>query len=413
MTNTTIISIGGEIVRGEILNSNSQYIAESLTARGLFVEAIITLPDDHDRAVAAIAEAAEKPGIYIITGGLGGTGDDLTRKIISEVLGRELCVDERGKSRLGEWYKKRGRRLEKADLMQASYPEGGSLLENQNGLAYGFRIEDRGRKIFCLPGVPKEMKWMFDHEVLPALEKAKVFDPLYFSRLLTFAGIPEYTLDREVSAIVSRHEGIRYGTRAGYGVTRVVVESRGRDIEPCVCELARTLDKYLVSRDGRRLEEVVGQLLLKHSLTLAVAESCSAGYIAKTVTDVPGSSRYFLGGIIAYSNSAKQSMLGVDPEMLKKQGAVSEATAVEMARGVLKRLGSDTAVAVTGIAGPDEGTWEKPVGTVFICTLCKNRKPFVKQYLFSGDRDIVRHRSVINALYMLYSELRQRETKGG
>ncbi|HUT65082.1 MAG TPA: molybdopterin-binding protein, partial [Spirochaetota bacterium] len=155
MTDARIVNIGGEIVRGEILNSNAQYIADALTRRGLPVQAIVTLPDDYDRAVLSIVEVAAKPGIIIITGGLGGTGDDLTRKIVCEVLKRELIIDERGKKELERWYRDKGKSFVKADLMQASCPKGAVLLENRNGIAYGFRIEDSGRMIFCLPGVPK------------------------------------------------------------------------------------------------------------------------------------------------------------------------------------------------------------------------------------------------------------------
>jgi nicotinamide-nucleotide amidase len=407
MTDARIVNIGGEIVRGEILNSNARYIADRLTSRGLPVSEIVTLPDDHDRAVATIAEVAAKPGIIIITGGLGGTGDDLTRRIVSEVLKRKLIIDERGKKELEKWYRDKKRSFVKADLMQASCPNGAVLLENRNGIAYGFRIEDNGRMIFCLPGVPKEMKWMFDNEVVPFLEKAAVFDPEYVSRTLTFAGIAEYALDRKVAAIVSRHPKVMYGTRAGYGVTKVVIESRSTNIGPCIAEITGSLDSFLVSKDGKMLEEVVGAALLKQGLTISVAESCTAGYLAKHVTDVSGSSRYFIGGVVAYRNSVKQNILGVEERTLKEYGAVSERTAVEMARGAQKMFGSDIAVSITGIAGPDGGSSHKPVGTVYICVLQNNKKPTVDKNLFSGDREIVRHRSVIRAMYMLFTLLRR------
>jgi nicotinamide-nucleotide amidase len=407
MTDARIVNIGGEIVRGEILNSNARYIADALTRRGLSIQAIVTLPDDHDRAVLSIAEVAAKPGIIIITGGLGGTGDDITRKIVSEVLKRELIIDEKGKKELEKWYRDMGKSFVKADLMQASCPKGAALLENRNGIAYGFRIEDSGRMIFCLPGVPKEMKWMFDNEVVPFLEQKAVFDPEYVSRTLTFAGIAEYTLDRKVASIVSRHPNVMYGTRAGYGVTKVVIESRGMDIGPCIDEIAGSLDSFLVSMDGKTLEEVVGAALLKQGLSLSVAESCSAGYLAKYITDVSGSSRYFLGGVISYSNSAKRNILGVEERTLKEYGAVSERTAVEMAQGAQKMFGSDIAVSLTGIAGPGGGCSGKPVGTVYICILEKDKKPTVDKNLFSGDREIVRYRSVIRAMYMLFTLLRR------
>jgi nicotinamide-nucleotide amidase len=406
MTNVRIISIGGELTRGEILNTNAQYITDALTRRGATVEAIIELPDDHEIAAGLLSEILERPGVVIITGGLGGTGDDLTRRIVSRVMKRKLCIDEDGKQKLEQWYREKQRPFTEADLMQAAYPEGGALLENRFGLAYGFQVKEGGRSIFCLPGVPKEMKEMFKGEVLPLLHDSGIFDANYDSSILTFAAIGEYALDREVARIVSKYPGVTHGTRAGYGITRVLLESRQTKTGRCAEEIARSLDGYLVSTDGKNLAEVVGENLAERRLTLSVAESCTAGYLAGAITDPAGSSVYFLGGIVAYSNDAKKALLGVSPDTLRLKGAVSAETAEEMARGVCGRFGSDFAISVTGIAGPEGGTAEKPVGTVCFCVLQKDGEPVVSEYRFPGDREIVRYRSVIHALFMLHVQLK-------
>ncbi|MBN2323176.1 MAG: CinA family nicotinamide mononucleotide deamidase-related protein [Spirochaetes bacterium] len=406
MNNIRIISIGGELTRGEILNTNAQYIADAVTRRGATVETVVELPDDPDIASGLLPEIIEKPGVIIITGGLGGTGDDLTRGIVSRAIDRPLFMDENGKRKLKQWYMGKNKPFTEADSMQAACPKGGVLLENRLGLAYGFRVEAGGRSIFCLPGVPKEMKEMFKSEVLPLLEAAGIFDTKYDSSVLTFAAIPEYTLDREVARIVSRFPGVSYGTRAGYGITRVLLESRQTDTGRCAGEIIRTLDEYLVSTNEKTLTEAVGERLKARRLTLSVAESCTAGYLAGTITDPAGSSAYFLGGVVAYGNEEKIKLLGVSPDTLKRRGAVSVQTAVEMARGVCDRFGSDFSISVTGIAGPGGGTEKKPVGTVCICVFTKEGGPDVGEYRFSGDREIVRYRSVIHALYMLHKRLR-------
>jgi nicotinamide-nucleotide amidase len=406
MKSVRIISIGQELTQGEILNTNAFYISRELTWRGVEVTSILSVPDDYEQASAGIRKILEESGIYIFTGGLGGTRDDITRSIVSRVLNKKLFIDDEKKGKLAEWYRERGKRFGSADLMQASYPEGGHLLENRHGLAYGFWVKDGKRIVFSLPGVPAEMEWMFDNEVIPILEKESVFDSSYRSEILTFAGIPEYVLDKEVQKIVTCHNGLRYGTRAGYGITRVKVESRGVDIYPCIEEMKKTLKKHFISAGEIRLEEIVGSLMVKSNILLSVAESCTAGYLAKVITDIPGSSRYFMGGVVVYSNEVKKGILEVSEKTLKQYGAVSSPTAIEMARGVQNLFGTDISLSVTGVAGPDGGTDQKPVGTVYICGYAKGEEPCIERYLFSGDREIIRHRSVIQALFLLYTMLK-------
>jgi nicotinamide-nucleotide amidase len=402
-----IVSIGDELIKGEINNSNATYISRELVKRGIYISSIVTLPDSYEIAFKSFKGILTERGIFIITGGLGATNDDITRKIISGVLGKPLCIDNSKVKLLKQVYEKKKRRFRSSDMMQASYPEGGILLENDMGLAYGFYLMDDEQYIFSLPGVPKEMKSMFYNQVLPLLKRQGLFKSKYKYEILTFSCIPEYTLDQKLEEIVSKYNNIEYGTRSRYGLIKVRIESTRVEIEPCILEIINKLNEYYICRDEQKLESIIGNLLLQHGLTLAVAESCTAGFLSKVITDVPGSSRYYLGGVVAYSNAIKKNILNVSVETLDTYGAVSGETALEMARGVKEKLQSDIALSITGIAGPEGGTEEKAVGTVFIC-FYRNGKSFkVEKNEFSGDREMVRLRSVNKSLFMLYQFLKE------
>ncbi|MCK4803077.1 MAG: CinA family nicotinamide mononucleotide deamidase-related protein [Spirochaetes bacterium] len=411
MTRAFIISIGDELTKGETINTNAAYISIELVKRGIEVSSVLTLPDEYDTCVRYMGKILQERGIYIITGGLGGTRDDITRRVICGVLKKNVYIDGEKAKELKKWYLKRGREFTESDRLQASCPEGGRLLENGVGLAFGFFIVDEGRYIFALPGVPKEMKNMFENEVIPLLAKENFFNSNLQSSTLLFAGIAEYTLDKHLSEIILKYKGIHYGTRVSYGLIRVRVESRNNEIEPCIREITSLLDSYFINRDERKIEQVAGDLLIKNHLTLSTAESCTAGWLSKVITDVPGSSEYFKGGVVAYSNEVKEKMLGVKEKTLKSYGAVSSRTAGEMAGGARKLTGSDIGLSITGIAGPSGGTVDKPAGTVFICLSCKGQKPETSRNLFAGDRDTVRLRSVNKALFMLFKFLKGMDLK--
>ncbi|MFW6139636.1 MAG: nicotinamide-nucleotide amidohydrolase family protein, partial [Spirochaetota bacterium] len=338
--------------------------------------------------------------------GLGATGDDITRNVISRVLERELRVDRNKEKLLRDWYLKKGRDFRDIDRMQASCPEGGILLDNRVGLAYGFYLRTDHRHIFSLPGVPGEMKNMFLDHIIPILEKKALFSSSYRFEILNFSDIAEYTLDRILQQIVSRYPGIEYGTRASSGIIRVRFESTSTDLSPCLEQTEERLKDNFIARGDRALEEIAAELLVKNSLSLGVAESCTGGLLSKTVTDIPGSSRYFYGGIVSYSNQAKVSVLGVSPKTLEKHGAVSDCAAREMARGVLERLGCDISISITGIAGPSGGSTQKPVGTVFVCMCREGSLPEVEKGVFPGDREGIRQRAVNKALFMLVNLLK-------
>jgi nicotinamide-nucleotide amidase len=398
-----IVTIGDELTKGEIPDTNAAFIADRLSERGVPVAAILSLPDDYKGAVRMIERLLRDDGIYVFTGGLGGTRDDITRRIVSRVLGKEFFTDADRERRLESWYGERGRPFLESDRAQAACPEGGVLLDNPVGLAFGFYVRagpGGGRHVFALPGVPREMKAMFDAAVLPVLENEGFRRPKSVETLL-FAGIPEYVLDREIAAIVSRHDGVRWGTRSGYDTVRVVVESDGGGLAPCLDDIEKSLGASFVARGNASLEGALGKLLRERGLTLSAAESCTAGYLSKAVTDIPGSSAYFLGGVVSYSDEAKIRFLGVREETLRAHGAVSGETAEEMCRGSRERFSSDLAVSITGVAGPGGGSREKPVGTVYLCVLGSGFEPAIEKNAFLGDRESVRQRSVNRALFML------------
>jgi nicotinamide-nucleotide amidase len=408
MENVYIISIGDELTKGETANTNAVYISEQLIERGLGVTSIVIIPDSYGIAVDMIDRFIHQDGIYLFTGGLGATRDDITRKILSRVLKKKLVIDEKSLDRLRKWYRERGRIFRESDMSQAAYPEGGRLLDNTVGLAYGFYIKLGNRRIFSLTGVPREMTQMFEGQVIPLLEQESVFTRNYISEIIMFGDIAEYVLDQKLEKIVSKYREIRYGTRSDYGIIRVRVESETVEITQCVDEIIDTLKTNFICRGRETLSSLVGEALLSRSFTLSVAESCTAGYLAKTITDVPGSSKYFLGGIVAYDNEMKKQMLGVSEKTLLTYGAVSDQTAREMAAGTQNCFRSDIAISVTGVAGPEGGSPQKPVGTVYIC-VHKNGGPVtVESNTFPGDRETVRMRSVNKALFMLLTHLKER-----
>ena len=406
MIKAHIISIGDELTKGEISNSNAEYIARELTGCGIPVASIVSLPDCAEEAARFVKQIIKNAGLFLFTGGLGATRDDITRRIISAALKKPLSVDLNGEYILEKWYAHKGRPFRQRDRMQASYPEGGKLLRNPIGLAFGFSISSGERHIYSLPGVPKEMEYMFREEVLPKIRKDFGDDGKYCTETLTFSDIPEYTLDHRLGEIISHHHGIRYGTRSTDGLIRVRIESDGVKLDSCINDCIDSLGDYFICRGEQSLARVTGVLLKKRGLILSVAESCTAGYLSKIITDIPGSSYYFSGGVVSYSDDVKIGILGVSRKTLVQFGAVSSEIAFEMAKGVKERLKTDIALSVTGIAGPDGGSKEKPLGTVYIC-LFRNDQVFeVQKNNFSGEREGVRKRSVNRALFLLFKYLK-------
>ncbi len=409
MIEAQIVTVGQELLRGEIPNTNAVYIAQELRKRGITVKLILTLPDSRQTAAEQLKRCMLQKGIVVMTGGLGGTADDVTRTIVSDMLKRELIVDDKGEAHLRKWYRKRGRRFEDSDRLQAAFPMGGRMLPNSVGLAYGFYVQHENRHIFSLPGVPAEMRAMFQDSVVSILEDRGLVRRENEHCTLNFINISEYTLDRIVHGIVQKYKSITYGTRASNGLIRILFESQEDPLTECLVKVEKEIPDNFVYRGERNLEEVVGSLLQTRKQTLSVAESCTGGLLAKVLTDIPGSSNYFLGGVVAYSNEIKRQLLNVEAETLTDYGAVSEKTAMEMATGVMMRFSSTIALSVTGIAGPGGGTPDKPVGTVYICAVGRDGLLQVERGQYMGDRDTIRKRSVNKALSMVFLHLREQQ----
>lgn len=407
MKTAKIITIGDELVRGEIVNSNAAFIARELERYGIRVSAVFMVPDNYEESFSVLERVFDEGEIFIFTGGLGGTQDDITRRIVSSLIRKKLIIDEQKELILRDWYESRDRNFDEADRMQAAFPEGGMLLKNRVGLAYGFFIKYNGRLIFSLPGVPHEMKCMFLDEVIPILRNEGAFDLNLRTAVLTFIDLPEYSLDRMLREIISKYPEVHYGTRASNGIVRVKFDSISDSLQNCIKEVEEQIHDHCIGQDDRPIEEVVGNMLAERSLTLSAAESCTGGLLAKRITDVPGSSRYFLGSIVSYSNEVKEKVLGVDRNTLLIHGAVSEETAIEMAVQAKRIFSSNIVISITGVAGPGGGTDKKPVGRVYICLFACRDKPVLTCNDFSGDREAIRIRSVNKALSMLFRYLRE------
>jgi nicotinamide-nucleotide amidase len=370
-----ILAIGDEIVGGMTVDSNSAFLAEAFRAVGVEPLGGFSVADDEDAIVRAFERALEDADVVVSTGGLGPTTDDLTTACVARLAGRDLRLDEESLRRLEERFLARGGSMPENNRKQAYFPEGSEIIPNARGTAPGFicPVERGGRTryVACLPGVPHEMKAMVRETLVPWIA-ARSPDRRFASRIFNAAGLGESKLDELLTGVVAPDEA-RLAYRAAFPrlQARVTVsgapgddlEGRLDDIEARVRERA---GGYIYALGDEGMEETVGKLLTGRGLTLAVAESCTGGLIGHRLTDVPGSSGYFLLGIVAYSNDAKQRLLGVREETLVAHGAVSVETAEEMAEGARRAAGADIGLATTGIAGPGGGSAEKPVGTVCI-----------------------------------------------
>jgi nicotinamide-nucleotide amidase len=365
-----ILNTGTELLLGNTVNTHAAWFGRELFKFGLRIARQTTVPDG-DAIRDAITESLGRTDVLIVTGGLGPTSDDLTREITAEVLGLDLIMDEAALRSIEAFFALRGRPMAEANRKQALTPAGADVLPNHNGTAPGAYVPPRlnGRSncaVFLLPGPPRELYPMFHDEVVPRLRALSGVENPPSVLELKFTGIGESDFHQGIDARLEEIPGLEYGYCAH--ISEVDLRLIGG---PDVIESGRAIaleqfQNHLISDDGSSLEETVVRLLTKKRLTLATAESCTGGLIANRVTDVPGASAVFTHGFITYANAAKISLLGVSPMDLETHGAVSETVARQMAAGALQAGGTDIAVAVTGIAGPDGGTPEKPVGTAWI-----------------------------------------------
>jgi nicotinamide-nucleotide amidase len=401
-----IVTIGGELLDGSVLDANAAYLGARLTSLGAEVGRVTSLPDAVDRIEEVTASAMGRADIVLTTGGLGVTADDRTKQAIARLMGRKLMLDEDVLERVRGWYESRHRKMPEAAIAAAMLPEGARAIENQRGTAPGLLFERDETLLFVLPGVPAELRSMFENYVSPFLE-GRGLKPLAQERLVRTTGLPEPEIAERIGQLGKRLAR----TDVVYlpSVTGVDLKVIGRGATPT--EAARTaessqekiaarLEPYVYARGDESLEKVVGYLLSMGESTLSVAESCTGGRLGYRMTRVPGSSEYFRGGVIAYSNELKTRLLGVKAGTLKKHGAVSAETALEMAHGVRAKCATDFGLSITGVAGPGGGTEEKPVGTVFIAVSGAGGDR-VRELRLPGGRGSIRRAAVQAALDLL------------
>jgi nicotinamide-nucleotide amidase len=396
-----VLSTGTELTRGELVNTNAAWLADALTTLGFDVAAIETVGDDRRRIAGALVRLAREHDVIVCTGGLGPTTDDLTTEVVAEVLGVPLVRDEASLERIRARFTRAGRTMAPSNEKQADFPRGAEILPNENGTAPGFCVKvDRAIAAF-LPGVPSEMKAMFHASVAPKIAGISRPDT-HQIRLRTY-GLPESTVNDRLRGIEAAH-GVTIGYRARMPEIEVKVLASGERAEARVvaatAAVRALLGDAVYGQGDTSFAETLLAELGASGATLALAESCTGGLVAELVTAVPGSSRVFLGGVVAYSNAAKSALLGVDGALIEKHGAVSEPVARAMAEGARSRFGASFAAAVTGVAGPDGGTAEKPVGLVHFA-VASERGTRAKAITFTGNRDDIRKRAAFAALALV------------
>ncbi|MFO0974648.1 MAG: competence/damage-inducible protein A [Phycisphaerae bacterium] len=363
---------GTEHALGQTLDTNAGWIAQELTAAGIHPVRHAVVTDDLAAIRDEIARAAEQADLLIVSGGLGTTADDLTRQALAAAMGVELVLDEKSLERIRDFFIRRAVAMPDANQLQAWLPRGATPLENPVGTAPGIRASLARADVFVLPGVPREMKQMFQQHVRPALAGHRAEAVILQSVVRTY-GAPESAIGETLADLMQRGRNPNVGTTAADAIIGVRVNAHGpsravaeRLLEADVAELTRRLGSLVFGRDDATLQSAVAELLVRQRRTIATAESCTGGLLAKRLTDVPGSSAYFLEGFITYANAAKEQRLAVPSELLARHGAVSREVAACLAQNARRLAGADLALSTTGIAGPTGGTADKPVGLVFI-----------------------------------------------
>jgi len=368
MMKTEILATGNEVLSGTVVDSNSAFVARKLQEAGMVVVRHGCVGDNPDELTAAILEIGGRSDLAVVTGGLGPTGDDCTAEAAARAAGVELKTDSDALDSIRFFFTQRQWNFSEANRKQALLPEGAECIVNPVGTAPGFSMTIGKCRFFFLPGVPREMRRMMQTSVLPSLRSSGSASQRK-GRVISIFGLAEATVAETLTGFEAHFPSLALGLQACFPEIRVRLYAGEEDDKPLDAAAAWIRDRLgekVLSEEGRSLEEVVGDLLRQQRSTVAVAESCTGGRIADLLTDVPGSSDYFLLAAVTYANPAKVEVLGVSPATLAEQGAVSESTAREMAAGIRRLAGSDYGISTTGIAGPTGGSPDKPVGTVCI-----------------------------------------------
>lgn len=406
-----LVSVGTEILLGNIVNTNSAYLSEKCAQLGLSVYYQTVVGDNEERMKMTIQSALDRSDVVILTGGLGPTEDDITKEVTAEVMGFPLVEDSHTRELLEAYMKEYeknspNRRFTENNYKQAVVPEGAIVLDNHNGTAPGLIMEKNGKTAILLPGPPNEMKPMFEEYIFPYLREKQ--PEIIYSQVVKICGIGESQVADEIKDMIESQTNPTIAPYAKTGEVHLRITAKAADekeckkmIKPLVRELKVRFGSNIFATDAEKtLEEAVEDMLKDQQLTLALAESCTGGAVAARIVSVPGASEVFTHGYITYGNRAKRKCLNVKKTTLKLEGAVSAKCAKEMAKGGCAASGADICLSVTGIAGPDGGTEKIPVGTVFM-GCCYNGKVITREYHFTGNRNKVREQATAHALAFL------------
>lgn len=411
-----IISTGTELMLGSTVDSNSVFLSEKLSAAGIKVIGKSTVGDSEEYIRTAFENGVKMADIIISSGGMGPTSDDLTKEVACAVMGSEMVVFDAEVQRLQDFFKKRNRSMPECNLKQAMFPRDAQILKNTRGTAPGMYLKKDGKAVILLPGPPREMRNMFINEVEPLLKQDFPAVNLVARQTIKVLGPGESQVEELLGELMHNTEGYSLALLAQEGEVHIKITAEGKDLTDSQDTLAgissqvtERMGKNIFGYEEDKLEAVIGDLISQSGKKLALAESCTGGLLGKMITDIPGSSNYFWGSATSYSNDAKIKLLGVNPDTLDKFGAVSSETATGMARGIIEKSGADLSLAITGIAGPDGGSEEKPAGLVYIA-LADAASCRVKEMRFVGSRDAVRVLAAKTALdflrrYLLFGGL--------
>jgi nicotinamide-nucleotide amidase len=403
--NAEILAVGTELLMGQIANTNAQYISARLPDVGIGVYYHSVVGDNPVRLKECLSLALSRSDLVILTGGLGPTQDDLTKETVAEAVNRKLILDQRSLDKMESFFRKLNRPMTQNNVKQAYLPEGSIIIRNSNGTAPGCIIEEGPKTIIMLPGPPSEMKPMFEETVIPYFMEKSEFSLV--SKFLRIFGIGESAMESMIMDLIDSQTNPTIAPYAKDGeVTLRLTAKYQKDVEtediiaPVEAEIRRRLGDTVYSSENKNMEEVAADLLLKSGTTIAIAESCTGGLVSAKLTDIPGISAVFDRGLVTYSNRSKVQNLGVKQETLDSFGAVSEQTAREMAEGVRSHSGVDLGLSITGIAGPDGGTADKPVGLIYVALAHKDGV-VCKELRLWGNRNRIRNVTALHVFDMV------------
>ncbi|RXM73190.1 competence/damage-inducible protein A [Clostridium tetani] len=407
--NAEIIAVGTEILLGDIVNTNAQFLSKKLAEMGISVYHQSVVGDNGTRLKEELTESFKRSNIVITTGGLGPTKDDLTKEIGAEYFNRKMFLHEESLKNIKNYFKKQGKILNENNEKQAYFPEKSTILPNNFGTAPGCIMEENDKFLIMLPGPPKEIIPMFKDYVIPYLKKFN--EGVLISKVLRICGMGESKVVTEINHLIENQTNPTVAPYAKDNEVTLRLTAKAKNekealslIYPLEKEIRDILGNNIYGTDSDTLEGVIGKFLIENNLYIATAESCTGGLLCGRLVNYPGISKCLVEGIVSYSNNSKMNRIGVKKETLNKFGAVSEETAIEMAKGVANSSGADIGISTTGIAGPSGGTYEKPVGLVYIGYYIKG-KSFAKKFIFPGDRQSMRNKTVTVALDYLRKNL--------